>query len=268
MTEPETGITGRTALFGILADPIAQVRSPIVFTAHLRSIGFDGVMVPMHVDAAGLADAVAGLRRMHNLRGFLLSVPHKQTIIPLLDDLTEAARLVGAVNIVRRDPDGKLTGTQGDGEGFVAGLLAAGHQVAGRRIFVAGAGGAARGVCFALAMHGAAAITIYNRTREKAEALAADIRAARPGCDARAGGDDPSGHDIAVNCTSLGMKPDDALPFDVARVVPPMIAAEVIMQPAETEFLRRAAAQGCVTQPGAPMLGEQVRLMAAFFGVG
>ncbi|WP_198369461.1 shikimate dehydrogenase family protein [Roseomonas rosulenta] len=264
--QSRASISGATALTVILAHPVAHLRTPQAMNAHYDAIGHDGVLVPLHVLPGDLATVVQGLRRMRNLRGIVVTVPHKEAIAALCDDLTEAAREVGAVNVIRRDADGLLTGGQFDGEGFVAGLRGAGHDIAGCAVFMAGAGGAAAGLAFAFARHGATRLTIHNRTVAKAEKLAARVRAAHPRCDAQAGGADPSGHDVVVNATSLGMHAGDALPLEVARLVPPMLAAEVIMTPEVTPFLAEAARRGCATHGGAPMLAAQIALLARFMG--
>lgn len=268
MTQTRASISGRTAVTVILAHPVAHVRTPQAMNAQFDALGFDGVMVALDVAPEDLATAVAGLRRMRNLGGIVVTVPHKEAIAALCDDLTDAARQVGAVNVIRREADGRLVGGQFDGEGFVAGLHGAGHAVAGRSVFMAGAGGAAAGLAFAFARHGATRLTIHNRTAAKAEALAARVRAAHPGCDVRVGGPDPSGHEVVVNATSLGMHGGDALPLDVAGLAPPMLAAEVIMAPEVTPFLAEAARRGCETHGGGPMLAAQVALLARFMGAG
>lgn len=264
--QSRASISGASAITVILAHPVAHVRTPQAMNAHYDALGYDGVLVPLHVLPEDLATVVQGLRRMRNLRGIVVTVPHKEAIAALCDELTEAAREVGAVNVIRRDADGRLTGGQFDGEGFVAGLRAAGHEVGGRAVFMAGAGGAAAGLAFAFARHGAARLTIHNRTAAKAEDLAARVRAAHPECDVRAGGADPSGHAVVVNATSLGMHANDALPLDVTRVAPPMLAAEVIMALEVTSFLAEAARRGCATHGGKPMLAAQVALLARFMG--
>ena len=266
--QTRASISGATAVTAILAHPVAHVRTPQMMNAHYDAIGRDAVLVPLHVLPEDLATVLDGLRRMRNLRGFIVTVPHKEAILPLCDALTDAAREVGAVNAVRREADGSLTGGQFDGEGFVAGLREAGHEVAGRAVFLAGAGGAASGIAFAVARHGAARLTIHNRTAAKAEALVARVRAAHPGCDARAGGPDPAGHDVVVNATSLGMQAGDALPLDVGGLAPPMLAAEAIMAPEVTPFLAEAARCGCATHGGKPMLAAQIALLARFMGAG
>lgn len=266
--QTRASISGATAITAILAHPVAHVRTPQMMNAHYDALGYDGVLVPLHVLPEDLATVVVGLRRMQNLRGFIVTVPHKEAILPLCDRLTDAAKEVGAVNAVRREADGSLTGGQFDGEGFIAGLRGAGHEVAGRAVFMAGAGGAGAGLAFAFARHGAARLTIHNRTRAKAEQLAARVRAAYPACDTRAGGADPAGHDLVVNATSLGMKEGDALPFDVTRLAPPMLAAEVIMTPEVTPFLAEATKRGCATHGGKPMLAAQIALLARFLDGG
>lgn len=261
-------ISGHTALTVILAHPVAHVRTPQAMNAHSAAAGQDAVMVPLQVLPEDLRSAVGALRRMPNLRGIVVTVPHKEAVAALCDELTESARQVGAVNVIRREADGRLVGGQFDGEGFVAGLHAAGHAVAGRAVFLAGAGGAAAGLAFAFARHCARRLTIHNRTAAKAADLAARVRAAHPACDARAGGADPAGHAVVVNATSLGMKAGDALPLDVTHLAPPMLAAEVIMAPEVTPFLAEAARRGCATHGGRPMLEAQIALLAGFMGLG
>lgn len=262
----DLNITGRTRLYGIVADPIAHVKAPQMLNPRFAAAAHDGVLVPFHVGAADLPDLIAGLRNVANFAGLSVTVPHKEAMAGLCDTLTDAARLAGAVNVVRRDADGSLHGAMFDGEGFCAGLLAAGHAIKGRRVFIAGAGGAASGIGFALAAHGAAVITFFNRTASRAQALAARIAAAYPAVAVSAGGPDPAGHDIVVNTTTLGLKPGDALPVDSALLAPGMLAVEIIMDPAETEFMRAARARGLAVHPGKPMLDEQIRLIGRFMG--
>lgn len=262
----ELTITGRTRLYGIVADPIGHVKAPELLNPRFAAAGHDGVLVPFHVAAADLPVLVAALRRLPNFGGLSVTVPHKEAMARLCDTLSDAARLAGAVNVVRRDPDGTLHGAMFDGEGFCAGLLAAGHAIAGQRVFIAGAGGAASGIGFALAAHGAAGITLFNRTAARATALAARIADAYPGVAVMAGGPDPAGHDIVVNTTTLGLKPDDALPVDPRSLSPGMLVVEIIMDPAETALMRAARARGCATHPGRPMLDEQITLIGRFMG--
>lgn len=262
--QSRASISGRTRIAVILADPVGHVRTPQGMNAHFAAIARDAVLVPCHVAAADLPEVIAGLRRMQNLDGIIVTVPHKEAVAKLCDSLTEEARLVGAVNAIRRHPDGHLTGGQFDGEGFVAGLRKAGHAVAGQRVLMAGAGGAAAGIAFALLRHGVATLTIHNRTADRAEDLARRLRQAFGSVPIAVAGPDPTGHDIVVNATALGLKPGDPLPIDAFGLVPPMLAAEVVMQPEVTPFLAEAAQRGCATHGGYAMLAEQIALLARF----
>jgi len=154
-----------------------------------------------------------------------------------------------------------------DGEGFVRGLLTAGVTVQGKRAYLAGAGGAANAIGFALVQAGVSHLTIANRTPAKAEDLKARILSLHPDADISVGTPDPSGHDIVVNGTSLGMKEGDALPLDTARLSPDQLVCEVIMQPKDTALLLAAQAKGCKVHYGAPMLACQIELMAEMLGV-
>jgi shikimate dehydrogenase len=141
-------ITGRTAIWGILADPIHHVKTPQALNALMQEHNVDGVMIPFHVGAGGLDSLVAGLRSMHNLKGFVVTVPHKTAIVDLCDEVSEQAQAIGAVNTVRREDDGRLVGEMLDGAGFVAGLRQGGVEPRERSVYLAGAGGAANAIAF------------------------------------------------------------------------------------------------------------------------
>ncbi|MXP63046.1 shikimate dehydrogenase [Roseomonas sp. M0104] len=261
-----TEITGRTRIWGILADPIHHVKTPQALNAMMRERGVDGVMVPIHVGPADLPALVAGLRQMRNLHGLIVTVPHKTAMLDLCDETSAAAKQSGAVNAVRI-ADGRLSGTMLDGAGFVGGLRAGGIEPRGMRAYLAGAGGAANAIAFALAEAGVARLTLANRTRAKAEALRDRVAAAYPGVPVEVGGADPAGHDLLVNGTSLGLAEGDALPFAVENIGPSQTVAEVIMQPTVTPLLAEATKRGCRTHPGMPMLTSQLNLMAEYLGM-
>ncbi|WP_249123006.1 MULTISPECIES: shikimate dehydrogenase [unclassified Bradyrhizobium] len=261
-----SSLNGNTLIFGTVADPVAHVTSPWRFDALFREWSVNAVMLAFHVRPDNLGTFLTGARVLENLKGFCVTVPHKMAVVPLLDEVTPRATRVGAVNVVRREPDGRLIGDQLDGLGFVEGLRAQGHDPRGKRIFIAGAGGAAAGIVFGLAEAGAARITIYNRTAARAEELAARVRATFPTCDIGTGNASPTGHDIAINGTSAGLKADDPLPFDIAGVTPQMVVAEVIMTPRDTPLLKAAAARGAPIHYGDAMLLSQLPLLAEFMG--
>ncbi len=260
-----TDITGNTRVLGILADPIAHVKAPPGINGVAIRRGKDAVMVPLQVSPQALPAFAESLRNLKSFDGGIVTVPHKGAMAGLCDAISDRAQAMGAVNVIRREDDGRLVGDMLDGAGFLAGLAAAGIEVAGRRVYLVGAGGAASAIAFAMAGAGVAQLTLANRTRAKAEDLGRRIAATYPDAAVSVGDDDPSGHDIVVNGTSLGMRPGDALPLDADRLEPTMVVAEVIMEPAVTPLLARAQERGCRIHLGKPMLEHQLELMADFF---
>ena len=260
-------ITGRTRLLGILADPIAQVRAPEVFNALFAERGIDAVFVPFHLGSRDLAAAWPAFKAMQNLGGLIATVPHKAACATLCDALEPAGRMIGAVNTIRREPDGRMTATMFDGDGFVAGLRAEGHEPRGKRVLLLGAGGAGSAVAFALAAAGVARLALANRTRGKVERLAAEIRNWFPDAPVVVGDADPTNADIVVNTTSLGMNEGDPLPIAVETIPPAALVAEIIMKPATTPLLAAAEACGNPIHRGRHMLDQQIPLMADFLKI-
>jgi len=257
-------ISGATRLFAIIADPIAQVRTPQAMNAYFQAAGADAIMVPIHVPATDLAIVMAGLRSTRNFGGMVVTVPHKAAVVGYCDELGPAARAVGAANTVRRTAEGALVGDMFDGAGFLGGLRAQGHDPAGARVLLLGAGGAAAAIAVALAGAGVQELVIANRTRAKAEAIAVRVRAAHPDARVRVADADPAGYGLVVNATSLGLRMSDPLPIDAERLDPGTIVAEVVMKPERTPLLARAQQRGCVIHYGRHMLEAQVRLIGDF----
>jgi shikimate dehydrogenase len=260
-------ITGSTRLYAIIGDPITHVRTPMSFNAYFAEHGIDAVCMPFHIGGADLKRGWEGLNALLNLDGFIVTAPHKQEAARLCDTLVDDGRHVGIVNTVRREPDGSYCGTLLDGRGFVAGLRSKGHDPAGARIYIAGAGGAGNALAFALAANAASAITIHNRTRSRAADLVERLGRAYPVTDVSLGTADASGHDIVVNATSLGLEPDDPFSFDLATVSPQALVAEVVMMPKMTPLLCAAQARGHRIHYGTLMLDGQLNEMMGFFGL-
>jgi shikimate dehydrogenase len=260
-------ITGTTRLYAIIGDPIAHVRTPMAFNDYFSARNIDAVCVPVQIGRDDLPRGWAGLKSIINLDGFIVTAPHKAEAAALCDKLEGDAVHTRVVNAVRREPDGSFSGTLLDGRGFVSGLIKQGHQVKGRRLYTAGAGGAGTALAYALADAGAAALTIHNRTRSRAEKLVADVRAAYPDIEVRVGTADASRHDIVVNATSLGLKPDDGHAFDLASADPTALVAEVVMKPDMTPLLIAAEKRGHAIHFGIHMLESQLGLMMQFLGL-
>jgi shikimate dehydrogenase len=261
-------ITGTTRLYAIIGDPITHVRTPMAFNDYFSARKIDAVCLPIHINRDDLPRGWAGLKSIVNLDGFIITAPHKAESAQLCDEVEGDGVHTKVVNTVRREADGTFTGTLLDGRGFVSGLISQGHEVKGRRIYMAGAGGAGTALAYALAHSGAAALTIHNRTRSKAEYLCAGIAKAFPNFDVRLGTADASGHDIVVNATSLGLKPDDGHAFNLASADPSALVAEVVMKPDMTPLLIAAEKRGHAIHFGIHMLNSQLGLMMQFLGAG
>jgi len=256
-------ISGSTRLFAIVAHPASHVQTPQAMNALFARKGVDAVMVPCDVRPESLAAFITGMRRVENLGDLVVTVPHKVEIVTLCDRLTMRARAANAVNSIRREPDGTLTGDLLDGAGFVAGLEGAGHEIAGRRVYLVGAGGAASAIALAIAAKGPARLTLANRSLGKLEALAARLAEHYPALDVVCGGD-VAEHDLVINGTSLGLKADDPLPLPVDQLAPETVVAEVIMQPEYTALLNAAQARGLIVHTGRAMLEGQLSEIFTF----
>lgn len=263
-------VDGATRLYGIIGDPIAQVGSPRAFTQRFRAAGRNAILVPLHVLPTRFDETVRGVMALGNLDGLIATVPYKARILKHIDRVLPTAEQVGAVNAMRREPDGKWTGDMFDGRGLVRGLAGKGHSVAGKRVLLIGAGGAGSAIACALAEAGAAAITLTDLDAEKARALAGRVTTAFPGCKvvlAAPPAPVAEGHDVIINATPIGMKPDDGLPAPLGQLAPQVVVADVILKEAPTALLRHAQACGCPTMGGQSMLEGQVDEMLRFFGV-
>ncbi len=257
-------VTGHTKICFIFGDPIAQVQTPAAFNALAAARGYDAVMAPLCVRADDYPDALNMMRRLSNVAGCVVTVPHKTHTIELCDAAAARARACGGANVVRRNADGGLFADMFDGEGFAEGLRAAGRDIAQKRVLLAGAGGAAGAIAFALAERQVAEIAIANRSPARAAALTDKIARAFPALTVSAGGRDARGYDIVVNATSLGMRADDPLPIDAETLAPDMVVAEAVMTPARTGLLAAAERMGACAHPGRAMLDGQLSLIVDF----
>ncbi|MEU6995494.1 shikimate dehydrogenase [Streptomyces sp. NPDC046465] len=260
-------ISGRTRLYAVLGDPVAQVRAPSLLNPLFAELGLDAVLFPVHARPDSFAEVFQGLRRTENLDGILVTIPHKAAALRLADQVSPAAAASGAVNALRREPDGRWTGENFDGVGFVSGLTAAGHLPEGKQVSVVGAGGAGSAIAAALLSAGAARVSLCDPDTAKLRTLLTRLGSYWPGRALGTGTPASADADLVVNATPLGMRADDPLPFSLADLRPECVVADVIMKPRETALLRAAAALGRPVVPGAPMLDHQLGLYRVFFGL-
>lgn len=261
-------ISGKTQLVAHIGYPTETFKAPMIYNPWFEKQGIDAVVVPMGVKDGDFAAALAVLRRFTNLRGALITMPHKVTALGLMDETTPTARIAGACNAMLLRPDGSLLGDQFDGAGFVRGVLRKGFALHGKRVLVSGAGGVGSAIAASLAAAGVGAMMLFDTRAASAEALASRLREHYPEMAVSTDSKDPAGFDLIVNATPIGMSVDDPLPFDMERVTPGTFCGEVVMKQAITPFLAAAQAKACPIQLGTDMLFEMIPAYLEFFGYG
>ena len=260
-------ITGHTELIAHLGYPTHTFKAPMIYNPWFESAGIDAVVVPMGCKPELFPAFFPSLFQLTNIRGALITMPHKVSVLDLLDAVTPTVRVAGACNAVKRAADGRLVGDMFDGEGFVRGLRRKGLQLQGASALVVGAGGVGSAIVASLAAAGIARLRLFDVNAASAEALADRIATHYPGIAVELGNADPAGVDLAVNATPLGMNEGDPLPMDMARLDARTFVGEVVMRAETTAFLAAAQARGCRVQVGTDMLFEQIPAYLEFFGL-
>ena len=252
----------KAELVGVFGSPVAENPTGVMQEAGFMALGLNWRYLTIEVRRDDLAAAMQGMRAM-NFAGINCTIPHKVAVLQYLDDVSPDARLMGAVNTVRRDGD-RLIGENTDGKGFLRALRDdAAVDPKGKRVVVLGAGGAARAVCVELALAGAGAIEVVNRTPERGQELVWLLNEHTPVKATyvpwMSGMRIAADTDLLVNCTSIGLYPDvDGIPdIDTGAITPHMVVCDVIPNPPNTPLLRAAAARGAKTIDGLGMLVYQ-----------
>ena len=254
------GITAATRVVGVIGDPVAHSRSPVMHNAAFAAARLDWVYLAWRVRVADLPAAVAGLRAL-GVQGFNVTVPHKAAILPLLDEVDEEAAAIGAVNtVVCRD--GRLRGENTDAGGFLRSLEALGLPPKGLQVVLLGAGGAARAVGYALVRAGAAALHVANRTEGRAASLAAEL-ASQGQTEVSAGGLEGValwraliGADLIVQATSAELS-GGGLPVPLDRLPPGRVFYDLAYGPAAAGTLAAVRRRGLRAVDGEEMLLHQ-----------
>lgn len=234
--------------YAVIGDPISHSLSPFMHDIWFRDNGIDASFIPVHVEPSKLKEAVESLKLL-GASGFNVTLPHKQAIIPLLGGIDDTASVMDAVNTAVLSGKG-YRGSNTDGDGFVESLKTKnpGHEA---KILLVGAGGAARGITFALHRGGFTDITITNRTYRRAEELASESSSmAMVKTEAE---ENLGDFDIIIQTTSVGLAENEALPISLKNVKPGALAADIVYNPIDTPFLKAAEEKGCETLNGVGM---------------
>ncbi|MCH4825683.1 shikimate dehydrogenase [Planococcus halocryophilus] len=238
--------------YAVIGDPISHSLSPFMHETWFAEHGIDAAYLPIHVEPSQLEKSFAAMKTL-GISGFNITLPHKQSIVPLLGKLEENAMQMNAVNTVNL-VGAEYTGSNTDGDGFVRSLLV--HSVdKAAKVLLIGAGGAARGIAFALKRAGFTDVTITNRTYRRAEELAADTNASA--ITLIESEERLADFAILIQTTSVGLATGEALPISLERVKAGTMVADIIYNPLETPFLKKAEEKNCITVNGVGMFVYQ-----------
>jgi shikimate dehydrogenase len=259
-------INGNTELIAHIGYPTHAFKAPLIYNPWFAKSGINAIVVPMACQARDYSEFLRSVFKLKNIRGALITMPHKVTTVGLLDEVFATAAIAGSCNAVRLAPDGRLQGDMFDGEGFVRGVLRKGLVLKGARALVVGCGGVGSAIAASLAAAGVLEISLFDVHDVSAQALAQRLLQHYPHMRVHTGSKDPAGFDLVVNATPMGMNVGDPLPMDMARLDPSTFVGEVVMKTKMTAFLKAAQARGCRIQVGSDMLFEQIPAYLEFFG--
>ncbi|WP_086849071.1 shikimate dehydrogenase family protein [Amycolatopsis kentuckyensis] len=259
-------ISGTTTLVAHLGHPTHTFKSSLICNPWFEKSGIDAAVVPMGIKAEDYADFFRSLFTLTNIRGALITMPHKVTTMELVDEISPTAAIAGATNAVLRREDGSLLADQFDGAGFVGGMLRKGFDPSGKRALVVGNGGVGSSIAASLAGLGLAEIGLFDPDATASEALSRRIGLHYSDVKVVTGSRDPEGYDLIVNATPVGMNDGDPLPVDIDHVAPGSYVGDVVLKTDITPFLRAARDKGCTIQVGSDMLFELIPAYLQFFG--
>jgi shikimate dehydrogenase len=261
-------ISGKTTLIAHLGFPTEAFKAPMIYNPWFEKAGIDAVVIPMGVRSEDFPHFLRPLFKLSNIRGALITMPHKATTVGLLDEVTPTVRVAGSCNAIVRRPDGSLLGDMFDGAGFVRGVQRKGRRLADASALVVGTGGVGCAIAASLAASGVTRMGLFDASAASAEALAERLRDNYPRLAVSTGSANPIGYDVVVNATPLGMREGDPLPIDTSLLEATSFVGEVVMKSEFTPFLRAAQERGCEVQVGTDMLFEQIPAYLEFFGFG
>jgi shikimate dehydrogenase len=259
-------VDGNTVLIAHLGYPTSAFKAPLIYNPYFERIGVNAIVVPMGVRPEGYAGFVSNLFKLTNIRGALVTMPHKMTTLSLVDEVSATARIAGACNAIRVREDGGLAGDMFDGEGFVRCMMRKGRNPAGARALVVGNGGAGSAIAASLAKADVAVLGLFDLNANATSLLVERLHRHYPKLEIRQFSGNPEDYDIIVNATPIGMREGDPLPINVNRISKSAFVGETVMKQQLTPLLAAATARGCDTQSGIDMLFEQIPAYLEFFG--
>jgi shikimate dehydrogenase len=259
-------INGNTEIIAHIGFPTHAFKAPMIYNPWFEKADVNAIVVPMGCQTQDYPDFLRSVFKLTNIRGALITMPHKVTTVGLLDEVLPTAAIAGSCNAVRRGPDGRLQGDMFDGEGFVRGVRRKGCKLEGARVLIVGCGGVGSAIAASLAAAGVGKISLFDARAESAQGLGQRLTKHYPRLEVSTGSNDPAGFDLVVNGTPMGMNEGDPMPMDVSRIAATTFVGEVVMKTEMTAFLTAVQARGCRFQIGSDMLFEQIPAYLEFFG--
>ncbi len=256
-------LSGETLLYPIIGDPIGFVKSPQRLTAKFKELGHNGVCVPMLVPEGALESVVRGLDSVPNVRGLLITMPHKSAMFAHCATSSETSRLLKVVSVARRNANGSWHGDMLDGVAFVAALKKNGASLERARVLQVGAGGTGSAIAIALLHAGVRELVLHDASRSRCDGLIELLLGRGPG-RVVAGRCDPTGCHIVVNATPMGMSPDDPPPVPTRLLTSSMFVGDVVAGHGVTPLIQAARAAGCETADGFQMVDAGIEIMPNF----
>lgn len=259
-------VNGNTEIIAHLGYPTHAFKAPMIYNPWFEKAGVNALVVPMGCKPEDYSVFLRSVFQLSNIRGALITMPHKVSTVALLDDMTPTVEISGACNAVRDAGKGKLHGDMFDGAGFVRGVQRKGMNLRGAKVLVVGCGGVGCAIAASLAEQGITQIGLFDAHVPSAQGLASRLKKHYKALSVTTDSNDPAGYGLVVNATPMGMNEGDPLPMDVSRIAASTFVGEVVMKTEMTAFLSAAAARGCAVQVGSDMLYEQIPAYLEYFG--
>ena len=256
-------LSGATRVHIIVGDPIAQVKSPFGMTQAFELNGKDAICIPAQVPTQDLTQWFKGVSLARNVDGIIVTIPHKFDCHALCATHSPRADFLGAVNTIRRNADGSWHGDMFDGLGYVKAIESKGFHLRNKKALLVGAGGAGSAIAHAMVLAGVSELAIHDENTDRRNSLIQHLNTLNLG-HVTAGSSNPSGCDIAINATPMGMRESDASPIEIDAIKPHMFIGCVITAPAIPPLIAAARAKGCNTSTGADMFVQVRELMVQF----
>lgn len=259
-------VNGNTEIIAHIGYPTHAFKAPMIYNPWFEKAGVNAMVVPMGCKPGDYSVFLRSIFQLSNIRGALITMPHKVSTLALLDEMTPTVEISGACNAVRDAGKGKLHGDMFDGAGFVRGVQRKGLNLRGAKVLVVGCGGVGCAIAASLAEQGITQIGLFDAHAPSSQGLATRLKKHYITLAVTTDSSDPAGYDLVVNATPMGMNEGDPLPMDVSRIAASTFVGEVVMKTEMTAFLSAVAARGCAVQVGSDMLYEQIPAYLEYFG--